>query len=153
VVYICENNLYAVSVPQSWAMAITNIADRAAGYGIPGVVVDGMDVLAVYEAAGEAVARARQGEGPTLIEAKTYRFHGHFEGDSGIYRTKEEIEEWMKKDPIKTFKEYIIKTKVLTEKEMEEIDQEILAEMDQAVKFADESPFPEPEEALNDVYA
>lgn len=153
VIYICENNLWAVSVPTSCSLAIPNIADRAVGYGIPGVVVDGMDVIAVYEAAGEAVARAREGKGPTLIEAKTYRFRGHFEGDAGSYRPKEEIEEWSKRDPLKIFKEKLLEMKVLTEKQADKIDQETLAEMDQAVKFAQESPFPEPEEALENVYA
>jgi len=153
VIYICENNLWAVSVPTSCSLAIPNIADRAIGYGIPGIVVDGMDVMAVYEAAGEAVARARRGEGPTLIEAKTYRFRGHFEGDSGTYRPKEEIEEWLKRDPLKSFKEKLLEMKLLTEKKADEIDQEMLAEIDQAVKFAQESPFPEPEETLDNVYA
>lgn len=153
VVFICENNLWAVSVPTSCSLAIPNIADRAVGYGIPGVVVDGMDVVAVYEAAGEAVARARSGQGPTLIEAKTYRFRGHFEGDSGTYRPKEEIEEWLKRDPIKQYQEKLLEMKVLTEKETEEIDKEALAEMDKAVKFAQESPFPEPEETLENVYS
>lgn len=153
VIYICENNLWAVSVPTSCSLAISNIADRAIGYGIPGIVVDGMDVMAVYEAAGEAVARARRGEGPTLIEAKTYRFRGHFEGDSGTYRPKEEIEEWLKRDPLKSFKEKLLEMKLLTEKKADEIDQEMLAEIDQAVKFAQESPFPEPEETLDNVFA
>ena len=153
VIYICENNLWAVSVPTSCSLAISNIADRAIGYGIPGIVVDGMEVMAVYEAAGEAVARARRGEGPTLIEAKTYRFRGHFEGDSGTYRPKEEIEEWLKRDPLKSFKEKLLEMKLLTEKKADEIDQEMLAEIDQAVKFAQESPFPEPEETLENVYA
>jgi len=153
VVFICENNLWAVSVPTSCSLATPNIADRAVGYGIPGVVVDGMDVIAVYEAAGEAVARARSDKGPTLIEAKTYRFRGHFEGDAGTYRPKEEIEEWLKRDPVKLYKEKLLEMKVLTEKETEEIDKEMLAEMDQAVKFAQESPFPKPEEALENVYS
>ncbi|MBA7599019.1 Acetoin:2,6-dichlorophenolindophenol oxidoreductase subunit alpha [subsurface metagenome] len=153
VIYICENNLWAVSVPTSCSLAISNIADRAIGYGIPGIVVDGMDVMAVYEAAGEAVARARRGEGPSLIEAKTYRFRGHFEGDSGTYRPKEEIEEWLKRDPLKSFKEKLLEIKLLTEKKADEIDQEMLAEIDQAVKFAQESPFPEPEETLENVFA
>ncbi len=153
VIYICENNLWAVSVPTSCSLAISNIADRAIGYGIPGIVVDGMDVMAVYEATGEAVARARRGEGPSLIEAKTYRFRGHFEGDSGTYRPKEEIEEWLKRDPLKSFKEKLLEMKLLTEKKADEIDQEMLAEIDQAVKFAQESPFPEPEETLDNVFA
>ncbi len=153
VIFICENNLWAVSVPTSCSLNIPNIADRAVSYGIPGVAVDGMDVTAVYEAAGEAVARARNGQGPTLIEAKTYRFRGHFEGDSGTYRPKEEIEHWMQRDPIKTYKEKLIETKVLTEKQAEDIDKEALAEMDAALKFAQESPFPEPEETLENVYS
>lgn len=153
VIYICENNLWAVSVPTSTSLAIRDIADRAVGYGIPGVVVDGMDVLAVYEVVGEAVARAKGGEGPTLVEAKTYRFRGHFEGDSGTYRPKEEIDEWQKKEPIKLFEKKLLEMKVITKKEVEEIDKEILAEIDQAVKFAQESPFPKPEETLENVYA
>jgi len=153
VVFICENNLWAVSVPTSTSLNIPNIADRAVGYGIPGVVVDGMDVMAVYEAVGEAVTRARKGKGPTLIEAKTYRFRGHFEGDSGTYRPKEEIEKWQQRDPIKTYRQKLIQMKVLTEKRMDNIDKEALAEMDEAVKFALESPFPEPEEALANVYS
>jgi len=153
VIFICENNLWAVSVPTSCSLNIPNIADRAVSYGIPGVAVDGMDVTAVYEAAGEAVARARNGQGPTLIEAKTYRYRGHFEGDSGTYRPKEEIEHWMQRDPIKTYKEKLIETKVLTEKQAEDIDKEALAEMDAALKFAQESPFPEPEETLENVYS
>jgi len=152
VVYICENNLWAVSVPTSTSLNIPNIADRAAGYGIPGVVVDGMDVLAVYEAAGEAIARARKGQGPTLIEAKTYRFRGHFEGDSGTYRPQEEIDRWKKRDPIDLYREKLLEMKVLTRKQAEEIDKEALAEMDKAIKFALESPFPEPEETLENVY-
>ena len=152
VVFICENNLWAVSVPTSTSLNVANVADRAAGYGIPGVVVDGMDVTAVYEAAGEAVTRARNGKGPTLIEAKTYRYRGHFEGDSGTYRPKEEIEKWTQRDPIKNYREKLIEMKVLTEKQAEDIDKEALAEMDEAMKFAQESPFPKPEEALENVY-
>ncbi|HET6477843.1 MAG TPA: thiamine pyrophosphate-dependent dehydrogenase E1 component subunit alpha [Dehalococcoidales bacterium] len=153
VVFICENNLWAVSVPTSISCNVSNIADRAVGYGIPGVVVDGMDVTAVYEAAGEAVTRARNGQGPTLIEAKTYRYRGHFEGDSGTYRPGAEIKKWLQKDPIKNFQEKLIEMKVLTAKKAEDIDKEALAEMDEAVKFAQESPFPEPEEALENVYS
>jgi pyruvate dehydrogenase E1 component alpha subunit len=153
VVFICENNLWAVSVSTSCSMNIANIADRAIGYGIPGVVVDGMDVIAVYEAAGEAVARARSGKGPTLIEAKTYRFRGHFEGDAGAYRPKEEIEKWLKRDPIKRYKEKLLEMKVLMEKQAEDIDKKALTEIEDAVKFARESPFPEPEEALENVYS
>ncbi len=153
VVYVCENNLYAESTPISYAANITNIADRAAAYGIPGEVVDGMDVVAVYEAVGETVARARKGEGPTLVECKTYRWYGHFEGDMQTYRTKDEVEEWMKKDPIPRFREKLIEMGVLTEKEADKIHQGMEEEIEKAVKFAKESPFPAPEETLEDVYA
>lgn len=153
VIFICENNLWAVSVPTTCSLKIHDIADRGIGYGIPGVVVDGMDVMAVYEVVGEAVNRARSGGGPTLIEAKTYRFRGHFEGDSGQYRPKEEIEAWLKRDPVKSFQSQLLSMKVLTEKKIKEIDDEALAEMDAAVKFAEESPPPGPEEVLNGVYA
>ena len=153
VVFICENNLWAVSVPTSISLNTANIADRAAGYGIPGVVVDGMDALAVYEAAGEAVSRARNGQGPTLIEAKTYRYRGHFEGDSGTYRPQEEIDRWLKRDPIDQYLKTLLEMKVLTKKQAEDIDKEAIAEMDEAIKFALESPFPELEETLENVYS
>jgi pyruvate dehydrogenase E1 component alpha subunit len=153
VVFICENNLWAVSVPTTISCNVSNIADRAVGYGIPGVVVDGMDVIAVYEAAGQAVGRARKGQGPTLIEAKTYRFRGHFEGDAGAYRPQEEIDHWLKRDPIPQFRENLVEMKVLTKKRAEEIDKEVLAEVEEAVKFARESPFPKPEETLENVYS
>ncbi len=153
VIYVCENNLWAVSVSTSLALPIRDIADRAVGYGIPGIVVDGMDVLAVHDVAARAVVRARKGEGPTLIEAKTYRFRGHFEGDQGAYRPKEEVAEWLKRDPISNYKDELVKMMVLMEKEAKEIDQEMLEEMDRAVKFAVESPFPEPEEALENVFS
>ena len=152
IVFICENNLWAVSVPTSTSLNIPNVADRAVGYGIPGVAVDGMDVMAVYEAAGEAVNRARNGQGPTLIEAKTYRYRGHFEGDSGAYRPKEEIEKWMKRDPISNYKAKLLEMKVLTKKQADDIDKEALAEMEAAMKFALDSPFPKLEETLENVY-
>lgn len=156
VVYIVENNMYAESTPISYAVNIANIADRAVAYGIPGVICDGNDVIAVYQAVAEAVARARKGEGPTLIECKTYRHYGHGGGDVGArttYRTKEEVDEWMNKDPVKRFRERLIEMGVLTEKKADEIDQEILQEIDEAVRFAEESPYPNPEETLEDVYA
>jgi pyruvate dehydrogenase E1 component alpha subunit len=153
IVYVIENNMYAESTPISYAVNIAHIADRAAAYGIPGKTVDGNDVLAVYEAVGEAVARAKSGEGPTLVECMTYRYLGHYEGDTQTYRTKEETEEWHKKDPIPRFRKKLVEMGILTEKGADRIEQEILKELDEAVKFADESPLPEPEEALEDVYA
>lgn len=151
VIYIIENNMYAQKTPISYAAKIPNIANRASAYGIPGVTVDGNDVLAVYEAVGEAVTRARRGEGPTLVECKTYRHRGHSEGDPQTYKPKEEIKEWMKKDPIPRFREKLIAMGVLTEKDADRINQD--EEIEKAVKFAKESPFPAPEETLADVFA
>ncbi|MBX5328506.1 MAG: pyruvate dehydrogenase (acetyl-transferring) E1 component subunit alpha [Candidatus Bathyarchaeota archaeon] len=153
VIFVCENNLYAMGTRQSIVMNIENIADRAIAYCIPGVFVDGNDVLAVYEATEKAVERARKGEGPTLIECKTYRHRGHSRVDPARYRPKEEVAEWLAKDPIKRFKEKLIHTKALSETEIQHIEKEVSVEIEEAVKFAIESPFPEPEEALEDVYA
>lgn len=152
VLFVCENNLYAMGTHQSRVMAIENIADRAAAYGIPGVVADGNDVLAVYEAAHEAVDRARKGKGPTLIECKTYRHKGHSRFDPATYRPKEEVEKWMKRDPIAQFKARLIEMKTLTEEETNKIEQEVAATVEDAVKFAVESPHPAPEEALENVF-
>jgi pyruvate dehydrogenase E1 component alpha subunit len=153
VIFVCENNLYAMGTRQSRVMAIENVADRAVAYGIPGVVVDGNDVLAVYEATQRAVERARKGEGPTLIECKTYRHKGHSRVDPAKYRPKEEVEEWLAKDPIKRFKEKLLQTNTLTESEIQQIEKEVSDEIEEAVKFAMESPYPAPEEALEDIYA
>jgi len=153
VLFVCENNLYAMGTRQSKVMLIENIADRAVAYGIPGVTVDGNDVLAVYEAARQAVERAKKGEGPTLIECKTYRHKGHSRFDPATYRPKEEVEFWLKKDPIPRFRGKLVEMGVLTDAEAEQIEKEVLNEIEEAVKFALESPYPEPEEALKDVYA
>jgi pyruvate dehydrogenase E1 component alpha subunit len=153
VIFVCENNLYAMGTRQSTVMAIENVADRAVAYGIPGVVVDGNDVLTVYEATQKAVERARKGEGPTLIECKTYRLKGHSRVDSAKYRPKEEVEEWLAKDPIKRFKEKLLQTNAMTESEIQQIEKEVSDDIEEAVKFALESPYPAPEEALEDVYA
>ena len=154
VVFVCENNQYAISFSVRRHVNVKDISERAKAYGIPGVTVDGMDVIAVYEAAKEAVERARRGEGPTLIEAKTYRFRGHFEGDPQVYRTKEEIEEWMKRDPLKTFEAKLMERGILTEQEREEIRRRVDQLVEEAVKFAEESPWPDPErDLLTDVFA
>jgi len=153
VVFVCENNLYAMGTRQSRVMVIENIADRAVAYGIPGVMVDGNDVLAVYEAARVAVERARRGEGPTLIECKTYRQKGHSRFDPAAYRPKEEVETWLKKDPIARFQTKLFEMDVLTEIEVEKLVGETKRAVDEATKFAIESQFPEPEEALEDVYS
>ncbi|NIR87856.1 pyruvate dehydrogenase (acetyl-transferring) E1 component subunit alpha [Candidatus Bathyarchaeota archaeon] len=152
VLFVCENNLYAMGTRQSRVMAIENVADRAVAYGIPGIVVDGNDVMAVYEAAGEAVERARSGKGPTLMECKTYRHKGHSRFDPAAYRPKEEVGEWLKRDPIARFKARLLETKMLTNEEADKIEKEIVAAVEDAVKFALESPYPAPEEALKHVY-
>ncbi len=153
VVFICENNLYAMGTRQTRAMAISNVADRALAYGFPGLTVEGNDVLAVYQAAKQAVERARRGEGPTLIECKTYRRRGHSRADPAKYRPKEEVEKWLRKDPIELFKEKLMQIRSFTEAEIKQIENEASAAVEEAVKFAKESPYPTPEEALEDVYA
>jgi pyruvate dehydrogenase E1 component alpha subunit len=153
VVFVCENNLYAMGTRQSRIMSIQNVADRAAAYGIPGVIVDGNDVLVVYEAARTAVERARAGKGPTLIECKTYRHKGHSRVDSGKYRPKEEVEEWLGKDPLKRFRQAMLGNGILTQTELEHVEKEVADEVADAVKFALDSPYPEGKEALENVYA
>ncbi|MFY9371036.1 MAG: thiamine pyrophosphate-dependent dehydrogenase E1 component subunit alpha [bacterium] len=152
VIFVCENNQYGISLHQSRHQNITDIADRATAYGIPGVVVDGNDVMAVYEAVGEAVKRARAGEGPSLVECKTYRWRGHFEGDPQMYRPQEEIEEWKAKDPIPRFEALLAEMGVMTAEEAEAIRKEVAAEVEAAVEFAEKSPEPAPEAALEDLY-
>jgi len=153
VVYVIENNLYAEKTRIADTYRLPNLSDRGGAFGIPDVTVDGNDVIAVHEALTEAVARARRGDGPTLVECKTYRHHGHFEGDPQTYKPKEEVEEWMKKDPIDSFRGTLTEAGVLTEQDAEAIAQEITQEIDAAVTFAVESPAPAPEDALEDVFA
>lgn len=156
IIYVVENNLYGISVDTRDVTNVTDLADRAHGYGIPGVVVDGMNVIAVYETAKEAVARARRGEGPTLIECKTYRWQGHHVGDPATYRSRRnpnEKAEWMKRDPINSLREKIINEKFSTEAEVEKIENKIEEEIQEAVKFAAESPYPDVSEAFTDIFA
>ncbi len=156
VVFICENNLYGISVAQHRHQAIKDIAVRAAGYNMPGVIVDGMDVLAVYEAVNKAVKRAKSGEGPTLVECKTYRFRGHHEGDPNLglrYRTKEEMEMWKERCPIKSFKEKLLKEKIAKKKEIDEIEEDVKRRVEEAFEYAMASPFPSPEEIYDDLFA
>ena len=153
VVYVCENNLYAVGTYQPDVRNVEDIADRAIGYGMPGVVVDGNDVVAVYEATNAAVERARQGDGPTLIECKTYRWRAHFEGEPDNYRPPEVVEAWIKREPIAPFRKLLIEQGVLGEAELDAIDQAVEAELDDAVEFARQSPLPSPESALEGLWA
>lgn len=152
--YVCENNYYGVNMPAAEAVSVEDVADRAAAYGSPGVVVDGNDVLAVYEVAEAAVKRARAGEGPTLIECKTYRWRAHTEiKGTPDRRPLEEIEEWKQKDPIARLVGRLKELGLLTEDAWKRMDEKILQEIEQAVTFAKESPFPELETALEDVFA
>lgn len=152
VVFLCENNQYAMSFPVKKAFAIPDIAERAKGYGIPGVTVDGMDVLAVYEAIKEAAERARRGEGPTLLEARTYRFRGHSKSDKGVYRTKEEVKMWMERCPIRRFRELLLGEEIL-EETLLGLEKRAEEEIEEAVRFAENSPEPDLEEARRMVYA
>jgi pyruvate dehydrogenase E1 component alpha subunit len=153
VIFIAENNMWGISNNQTNSMNVTDIADRAAAYGIPGVVVDGNDVVAVYEAAAEAVARGRKGDGPTLIECKTWRWRGHFEGDPAVYKKPEEQESWLKKDPIPRLGARLIELKYATQADLDKIAADAVAEVEAAVKYAESSPIPTPADVLTDVYA
>lgn len=152
VVFVNENNLYGISSCTVNSMCIPNIADRAAAYDMPGIVVDGNDVMAVYEAAHEAVERARRGEGPTLIECKTYRHRGHFEGDPCVYRQPKELQEWKEKDPIPRFEKKLIELGVLTPEKAAEIKNAMKNLIAAAEQFAEESPYPGADDLLQDVY-
>ena len=154
VIYLCENNQYALSTPAHTVTA-GKIADRASGFNVPGVRVEnGQDVLEVYEATSEAVERARSGEGPTLLEVVTYRYQEHSEGLrlSTDYRDEEEREEWLSRDPISTFRDVLIEREVATDEELDELEQEVTEEVEEAVRFAEESSDPEPESAFEDLY-
>ena len=153
VVFICENNFYAYSVPFEKAMAIEDVADRAPAYGFEGVAINGNDVLAVFQATQGAVRRARAGEGPTLIECKTYRWHGHSEHDKAFYRSDEELAMWKSRDPLPTFTKFLQERGVLGDEQFREIDARVKDVIDRAVRFAEESPDPEPGEAVTDIYA
>jgi len=152
VVYVCENNLYALSVSQTRSTLTEDVAARASAYGISGIVVDGNDVLAVYEAAKKAVEDARRGQGPTLIECKTYRWLGHHAGDPGFdYRTREEVETWKRRCPVKRFRELLL-FRGIGEEELGSIEAKVEAAVRDAMNFALESPYTSPEELLKDVY-
>ena len=153
IVFVCENNQYAYSVPLEKSMAIDDVAIRAEGYGFDGVAINGNDVLAVFQAMKGARRRARAGDGPTLIECKTYRWHGHSEHDKAFYRTKEELAMWKSRDPLPTFTSYLTHMSVLTPEKEQEIDERIKNVLDDAVRFAEDSPDPAPEEAVTDIYA
>jgi pyruvate dehydrogenase E1 component alpha subunit len=156
VIYICENNQYAISVAQNRSTSIKDVYMRKDAYGIHGCMVDGNDVMAVYEAAQDAARRARNGEGPTLLECKTYRWRGHYEGEADrtyTYRTAEEIEGWKKGCPIERFRKKLLEEKAFVQEDFDRINLEVKQEIEEAIRFAEDSPFPEPEDALKGLYA
>jgi TPP-dependent pyruvate/acetoin dehydrogenase alpha subunit len=152
VLFVCEDNKYAISVEKSESTAVPWNADRAAAYGIPGVLVDHNDALAVYEAAGAAIARARRGEGPTLLEVRTDRYFGHFQGDPEVYRPKGEVEELRRHDPIPALAAHLRRENLLDDAAEREIGQRVAARVREAFEFARTSPYPKPEDALRHVF-
>ena len=153
VIFYCENNLYGMSMSMERHMNITNIADRASSYGIPGHIVDGNDAVGLYDKMLEIFKYVREGNGPVLVESKTYRWLGHSKSEANVYRTKEEIEDWKSKDPIERMKKYLVSEKIFKEAELTAIEEQAKADIEKAVEFANNSPDPELETALTDVYA
>lgn len=151
-VFVCENNGYAESTPCGYHCAAKNISDRGVAYDMPGVTVDGTDLFAIYETAEEAIDRARRGEGPSLIECRGFRYYGHFEGDAILYMTEEEKERNHARDPINNFKKRGLERRLLSEAQIAEVDTRVAAIIKEAVKFAEESAWPDSEEVFTDVY-
>ncbi|MEM2887908.1 MAG: dehydrogenase E1 component subunit alpha/beta [Candidatus Bathyarchaeia archaeon] len=152
VVYVCENNLYGMSVAVNRAFPFTDISERAKGYNIPGIIANGMDVLDVKDKVLEAVNRARRGEGPSFIECKTYRFHGHSRSDPKVYRTKEEEQLWRAKDPIINFEKMLVENGIITQQQIQELEESVAQEVDEAEKFALNSPYPPVESLFDGLY-
>jgi pyruvate dehydrogenase E1 component alpha subunit len=153
VVYVCENNQYAMSMPVKKAIAIERISQRASAYGIPGVTVDGNDLISVYQAALAAVERARGGEGPTLVENITYRWRGHSKSDRQRYRTKDEVKAWQARDPIALLHGKLIKSGLFQSEELDRIAKEADQAIESSVAFAEASPDPNPTTIMDGVYA
>ncbi|WP_026683426.1 thiamine pyrophosphate-dependent dehydrogenase E1 component subunit alpha [Heyndrickxia coagulans] len=153
VIFVAENNGYGEATPFHYASSCKTIADRAVAYDIPGVRVDGKDIVAVYQAAKEAVERARNGEGPSLIECVTYRNYGHFEGDAQTYKAEaEKAKQLNEKDAIVQFKKFVLEQNLFSEADINSLEQKVEQEIEEAVKFGEESPYPDPSELLKDVY-
>jgi TPP-dependent pyruvate/acetoin dehydrogenase alpha subunit len=157
VIFLCENNQYAVTTHFTDTVAVENISDRAQAYNMPGVLVDGQDIMAMYEVTKEAVQRGRSGLGPTLIEARTYRYQEHSEALNRIlreeYRSEEELQEWKQRDPIDLFKALLIEQNIYSEEEINELQDNVAETVNDALKFARESPYPNEEDLLEDMYA
>ncbi len=152
VLFVCENNGFAQTTPAHYHCAAEDVADRATGYNMPGFSVDGTDLFAVYEAASEAIARARRGEGPTLIECKAFRYYGHFQGDNLSYYTEDDKARQKARDPIDKFVRRVVERNLLSQSELAEIDARVKQVLDEAVQFAKQSPYPALDEILTDVY-
>jgi len=152
VVFVCENNGYGISVPVSQSTSVEDIAARATGYGMPGLVIDGNDAAAMLDAAAECLARARNGGGPSLLEAKTYRWRGHWTGDPEVYRTREDVAAWMRKCPIKRFRAYLLGNGAAVEAELRELEAKAAADIERAVQFASDSPEPDPATVTDGVF-
>lgn len=153
IIYLCENNVYGMSTSVKEAFNIEKISDRKCAYGIEGLTIDGNNLVEVFNAVSHFTGECRAGRGPVLIESLTYRWMGHSKSDAQVYRTKEEIKQWVEKDPIERYKKILIDQKILTEKEDRDLEKEAISQIEEAAKFARESPFPEPSEVEDDVYA
>ena len=157
VLFVCENNHYAISLRHDRGSAVSDIAARAAGYGFPGIAADGMNVVAMFESATDAIAEIRQASRPYLIEAKTYRFLGHFSAEAAVlrtpYRSPEEVEEWKRRDPLAKLRTELLALGVSRSEDLEAVEADVRREIEQAVAFARESPFPDEVEAFTDNYA
>ncbi|KZL89209.1 thiamine pyrophosphate-dependent dehydrogenase E1 component subunit alpha [Clostridium magnum] len=152
VIFVCENNGYGISVPQWQSTSVEDISVRSVGYNMPGYTVDGNDVLAINEVMNKALERAKSGQGPTLIECKTYRWLGHWTGDPQSYRTREEVEAWKEKCPIKRFEEYMVNNNIATAEELQKIENDVIADVEYAEKFALESPQPDTSKVMDYVF-
>lgn len=153
VVFICENNLYAITVSCSRSTSVKDIADRAKGYGMPGIIVDGNDVEEVYRVAKGAISDARKGKGPTLIEAKTYRYEGHWIGDPQVYRQKKEVADWKEKDPIDRYEVLLLKEKTINKEKLLSLKKELDEKLEEAVRFAKKSSFLPVDKVMDDIYS
>ena len=157
VIFLCENNQYAVTTHFSESVAVENISDRAVAYNMPGLLVDGQDAIAMYEATREAVSRGRAGHGPTLLEARTYRYEDHSEGLGRIlreaYRSDEDVEIWRQRDPIAIHSDRLREQGIATQEEIDQLQQEVNTAIEEALEFARESPYPDPEDLFTDMYA
>lgn len=153
IIFYCENNLYGMSVPQDKAMNIKDIADRAKSYGIKGYIIDGNDAVSVHDKMSEIIDGVRRGNGPVLVESKTYRYLGHSKSDAQVYRTKEEVNSWKERDPLKIFKNKMVEMNIMTIDELEKIERETKQEIEDAVDFANNSENPPIESVTDDVYA